>query len=36
MFLEAWHYVLFTYVCVIIEQGTNSPSQFEFPQPIEH
>ena len=27
---------LFTYVCVTIEQRTNSPSQLEFPQPIEH
>ena len=26
---------LFT-VCVTIEQRTNSPSQLEFPQPIEH
>ena len=27
---------LFTYVCVTIEQRTNSPSQLEFQQPIEH
>ena len=35
MFLENWHYV-YSHVCVTIEQRTNSPSQLEFPQPIEH
>ena len=35
-FFRSLAFGLFTYVCVTIEQRTNSPSQLEFPQPIEH